>query len=892
MYFWVQFLMSGNSFKNKENIQSNLMKSVRSITLISLLIISLSLHATHERAGEITFKHIEGLTYEIKIVTYTFTPSPANRPELTVNWGDGTTSVIPRTEVVQLPDLIQRNVYTGLAARHTYPGPASYLITLEDPNRNYGILNIPNSVNVTFFIQTLLVINSFLGPNNSPELLIPPIDVGCVDYPYVHNPGAYDIDGDSLSYKLVPCRGIGGQVIPGYVLPSQVDPQPGRTFTLDSITGAILWNSPSLQGEYNFAFIIEEWRNGIMIGYVTRDMQVNIIACDNNPPEISVIADTCVRAGDTLSLKVVATDVDGDVMTLTGSGQPLLFDENPAEFIQPIDSAGRVTSYFSWAPDCNQVRNQPYQMFFKAEDHDYPVRLTDIEATNITVIAPPPDGLTVIPTGNKFSVVWNKTACVKAKGYRLYRKQGHATVEPGYCQMGPPPNSGFERVYQSNTLNDTVFLDDNQGAGLIHGNLYCYIVTVYFFDGAESYIPDEVCSSLKKDVPIITHVSVAQTGENDGTLNIGWSKPTEFDTLVYPGPYQYTVYRSTGTPDNFEPIAVLPSINDTSLVDQGVNTKSNRFYYRVELADRSVQPPFPVGVSAAASSVFLTLEPTDNALVLTFSVEVPWINYRYDIYRFNEESLQFDSVGYTYTTTYEDIGLENNVTYRYFVQASGEYSISGINYPLINSSQINEGTPIDNEPPCTPVLTVTTDCEQLQNVLKWIYPADTCPADVMQYRLYYATSITDSSELLMVIDNPFTQEYIHGPLNTIAGCYSISAIDSIGNESAISVKICVDIDSCSLYSLPNVFTPNNDQYNDFFRPFPYTSVEKVELQIFNRWGRLVYKTNDPEINWDGKNMENRQPCPDGVYFVTCEVYELRLSGITKRTLTTSLTIIR
>lgn len=868
------------------------MKFLKSLLIIILFIVSMAAHATHERAGEITYTHISGLTYEIKIVTYTYTPSPANRPELTISWGDGTTSVIPRTEVIQLPDLIQRNVYGGLAARHTFPGPGSYLMTLEDPNRNYGVLNIPNSVNITFFIQSLLVINSFLGPNNSPELLIPPIDVGCVDYTYIHNAGAYDTDGDSLSYKLVPCRGTGGQPIPGFVLPNEVDPDPERTFTLDAISGEIKWDSPSLQGEYNFAFIIEEWRSGVLVGYVTRDMQVNIIACDNNPPVIAVVSDTCVRIGDTLTFKVVATDIDNDIITLTGSGQPLLFEENAAEFEQPVDSMGRVTSYFSWIPVCDQVRNQPYQMFFKAEDHDLPVRLTDIEVCNIKVIAPPPTGLTVLPSGNNFNISWNKSGCDQAKGYRLYRKQGASVVDPDYCQMGLPPGSGYSLVFQSETLNDTTFLDDNQGNGLIHGNLYCYLVTIYFFDGAESYIPQEVCSSLKKDVPIITNVSVTNTSEIAGEIYVAWSKPNEFDTIQFPGPYQYICNRSEDSPDNFQQIAVLPSINDTLINDQGLDTKNKIFYYRIDLYDVSAQTPVLVGISAPASSIFLNIRPIDNGLILNFDPEVPWMNQRYDIYRYNNDDQAFDSIGFSNSPVFTDENLENGLNYRYFVKSTGEYSVPGIINPLINFSQINEGTPIDNIAPCPPILTIDTDCELLQNTLIWNNPPDTCPSDIDQYRIYFATTETDVMQLLTTIENPSETTYIHGPLNTIAGCYSISVVDSIGNESLMSDTICVDIDSCSYYTLPNIFTPNDDSYNDVFKPFPYTSVEKVDLKIYNRWGRLVFETSDPDINWDGKNKDNNQPCPDGAYFVNCEVYELRLSGTTKRTITTSVTIIR
>ena len=169
------------------------------LLLIVSFIIMIPVIATHQRAAEITFKHISALTYEITIITYTYTPSPADRPTLDIYWGDegvgeGPTTIY-RTQKINLPDNISKNVYEG--SRHTYPGPSSYIIAFEDPNRNFGVVNIPNSVNVPMFVETMLVINSFLGVNNSPVLLNPPVDLGCVEKPYVHNPGAYDIDGDS-----------------------------------------------------------------------------------------------------------------------------------------------------------------------------------------------------------------------------------------------------------------------------------------------------------------------------------------------------------------------------------------------------------------------------------------------------------------------------------------------------------------------------------------------------------------------------------------------------------------------------------------------------------------------------------------------------------------------
>ncbi len=121
----------------------------RLLLLLFLCIFLIPLHgrATHQRAAEITFKHISGLTYEINLISYTFTPSPANafRDYLLINWGDGVSSEIHRDTVRNLPNDISYNFYRG---QHTFPGPASYTISCEDPNRNGGIMNIPNSINI------------------------------------------------------------------------------------------------------------------------------------------------------------------------------------------------------------------------------------------------------------------------------------------------------------------------------------------------------------------------------------------------------------------------------------------------------------------------------------------------------------------------------------------------------------------------------------------------------------------------------------------------------------------------------------------------------------------------------------------------------------------------
>jgi hypothetical protein len=47
---------------------------------------------------------------------------------------------------------------------------------------------------------------------------------------------------------------------------------------------------------------------------------------------------------------------------------------------------------------------------------------------------------------------------------------------------------------------------------------------------------------------------------------------------------------------------------------------------------------------------------------------------------------------------------------------------------------------------------------------------------------------------------------------------------------------------------------------------------------------LIFETTDPDINWDGKYMENNKKVVDGVYYYICDVYEYHLTGIEPRTL--------
>ena len=68
-----------------------------------------------------------------------------------------------------------------------------------------------------------------------------------------------------------------------------------------------------------------------------------------------------------------------------------------------------------------------------------------------------------------------------------------------------------------------------------------------------------------------------------------------------------------------------------------------------------------------------------------------------------------------------------------------------------------------------------------------------------------------------------------------------------------------------IYYIPNTFTPDGDEFNQLFQPIFTAGYDPYDfnMQIFNRWGEVIYETNDDTVGWDG--MYNGKIVQDGIY---------------------------
>jgi gliding motility-associated-like protein len=141
----------------------------------------------------------------------------------------------------------------------------------------------------------------------------------------------------------------------------------------------------------------------------------------------------------------------------------------------------------------------------------------------------------------------------------------------------------------------------------------------------------------------------------------------------------------------------------------------------------------------------------------------------------------------------------------------------------------------------------------------------------VQYDIWRGAPIDGGypSELFQTVNvNTFT--YIDAVVDRARLCYRVMAIsDGQGcAERSQSNEACVNFPP-TLF-VPTGFTPNGDGLNDYFTSFG-EFVASFEMLVYDRWGKLIFKSNDVRVGWNGS--QDNSPAPEGVY-----VYKIKLEG--------------
>jgi len=334
------------------NPQLSKMKRIFLLLLVSVGVFAFSnsAEASHAAGGEILYEHVTGNTYKI-IFKFYRDCGGINAPASVSLCRESQGCNIPPASVtmtkVSGPNIVSNGCpsfqNTCLNPQSPVPGYEEHVyevqLTLQQCNFWRFWVTIGARNQMDFLSGGSLVIDATLNnssaattPDNSPYFSVKPVPYCCVGVPFTFNNGAIDINGDSLVFEsVIPLRGPGctnwSPVLCTYPGPPNGFPagQPGNaatnpiptnnTFTLNSQTGALSF-TPTTQGTGVITIKCTSYRNGVLIGFVKRDIQVVVVAgC--NPGQVPT------PPVDTLSL--VGSDLDSLGQVVACSGDSLSF---------------------------------------------------------------------------------------------------------------------------------------------------------------------------------------------------------------------------------------------------------------------------------------------------------------------------------------------------------------------------------------------------------------------------------------------------------------------------------------------------------------------------------------------------------------------------------------
>jgi len=853
------------------------------MAFISFLFQINELQATHLRAGEIIATKRSTFEYDFTLVLYRNT-NGVEQPNAELDFGDGTSQKVDLFKQDSLDQKTQRLIFNF---RKNFPGAATYTVSFREINRNNGILNINSgfSDNTAFYVESQVTIDPLLGANTSPQFLYPPLDNGNINQTYTHGPAAWDAEGDSLSYELITPQSQKGTTVPNYVLPNQIGNNGSNpTFTMNSQTGLITWEKPLRQGLYNIAFKVNEWRNGYLIGYVVRDMQINILFSTNIVPILNIPKDTCLTAGLLLKDTITATFQENETKSLQAYSGIFSFPK-PKDIFNAKTKLFKQTNTaesmsFEWQTGCELIRAQPYQVTFEAQDNiGEAISLSAIKVWQIKIIPPALTILKATPSGRKITLNWDAYFCSNVDSIAILRKEceNDTPLVTDSCDTGRDIPKGYN-LLKKVRKTATSFTDDNFGKGLNYETQYCYYVYAQFPSPEKGYSRASAlaCGSLTNDVPILIGASVLKTDSVSGEVEIKWIKPRHIDFTQNSAPYEIKIRRTSGITTteilNRTTLDTL-ALSDTTFIDV-TDTKANNLSFFIEFYANNKL----IYISETASTVRLQGVARAGRAILKWAFATPWVNDTTIIYRITDnDTLAIDTVNNT--NGYVNQPLETGKLFRYFAKTKGGLGcnriigIGKVPYPLYNLSQTISLIPLDEKNdtlrPCPPTLYINSNrnCEDqfnFSNSLYWNKNLDfLCDSAIVGYKLYKNSA---SSTFDLFINEVITDTTYEGRVNKpVSGCFAVTATNAKGLESDKSNVVCSD--SCFYFELPNTFTPNNDNINDVFVPKPFPrNIEKVVFTVYNRWGTEIFKTeNDININWKAENI------PDGLYYFKAEI---------------------
>lgn len=651
-------------------------------------------YATHVVGGDFTYRWLSGNQFELTLKIYRdCLPGNAGFDQsIKIGIFDRITNARQDTLIMQLTEQDSVSL-SGPSATCAIPpevcveyaiycdtiiipdNPNGYYLIWERCCRNATIINMqsPLQTGMAFYAE----MPDPALHNSSPQFSNDPLPFVCENQPLNYSFSATDPDGDLLVYELAtPLAGNTGlpnsspvQAILPTPLPAPYPPvtwapgfslanicQSNQPLTIDPSTGQISVTVQNL-GMYAMAVNVREFRNGVQIGMIRREIEFSVIICFGSIPQLSLSANLQqtgtnyfeIFETDTISFMISGTDAE-DSLWLDVSSETLQPGTVPPPLASVNTDSGMfyVASLYQWTTDCGHARNDPYKIEIRLRDNGCPLPFTTIDSVFIKIKSAndyKPDIICLgLRESSKVEVIWQQPSVPQKHFQRMevYRNMNGGA----FSLIGNQPDYALHQFEDWNAID---YLNNN----------YCYCIKLISDCGGAGPLSDTVCTSTQFNNArnVMRNASVI----SNNAIEITWEQfPAASSSSFF-------IYRAENKPaTSFELIQTLVQPTGETFLDVTADVNKTSYCYYL-INEDFCQNRSPA--SNLACTVFLEGQSELFFNSLKWNSYIEWANgvNRYQIYRRpNGSNEPFSLIA---STEYNDITFrdhELDLDYGYF----------------------------------------------------------------------------------------------------------------------------------------------------------------------------------------------------------------------------------
>ncbi len=865
--------------------------------LTLLLLISFPLVASHIVGGEFELIHVKANTYQLNLILYFDQINGAigaKDPSVTATIYRKRDKAFMGSVFMPLSDesnvpytqpacssgelITSKLVYTTTVtlSSENYNDPQGYFVVWERCCRNYNITNIysqvPLGANVsagqTFYLEFPPVVkNGQPFVNSSPHLFPPLNDFACPYRPYYVDFAGVDDDGDSLVYTLVtPLNTTSAVALPtpsagpfppvqwraGYSLLNIINGQPDLRISKDGLLTA----TPRTQGLFVFAVRIDEYRGGEKIGQSRRDFQMLVVdACPKaEPPQLvgKKLTDAAFTFSENMTVSFSSTVADADRCIQVRVSDPdaskiednfsekisiravaLNFKKNISEILPAVTTTtllnGSTKDFTICFPQCPFIEGGPYQIGIIAFDDACSLPLSDTLKITVNIEPPTNTNPYFVDPIQELSIVQLNEGDFFEKEFEVRDDDGDELIMAVTTDGFLLANAGIKVTFDEPRVNGIV-------KGKIRFDAFC---NIYDFTNRTNFevkiiANDNDLCNFGNPVIRTFRFSVKLPGNADPTIDTDLtSDPQERRVLNLQRRINETLsFNVTGTDlidndllvldikqrDSLDLLGItFPIMSGNGLVSSHfqwdiqcskVNlNKKSKFTFQFIVVDHANKCRF---YKADTVDVQVTILPPLNA--------PPQLTIQQGNNVVNDKSVDFilgEPIQFLLTGIDADITPDKDLLSLTLIEATGKVKPEGYAF-----------TPMQGMGRVEATFVWQPDCSIFKDAI---------------YQNSYEFKFR-------VADNR---------------CYAAKA-DTV----AVTVNI-KDVEIGTLEFIPpNVFTPNEDDVNDYFTmqkldengvlvnllPLDNCAGSFEKITVVNRWGELVFESKDRDFKWSGKNQ--------------------------------------